>query len=74
MIYAEAAYFDGAHVQHIADYQEQQRLKRLRREAARMVERRRGSRARASAVCAAAPAPFLDGRVQPPQAPRLALV
>lgn len=47
MIYAEAAYFDGAHVQHIADYFEQQRLKRLRRDAARMVERRRGSRARA---------------------------
>lgn len=29
MIYAEAAYFDGYAVQHIADYYEHLRLKRL---------------------------------------------
>ena len=28
VIYAEAAYFDGYHVQHIADYYERQRLAR----------------------------------------------
>lgn len=28
MLYSEAAYFDGAHVQHIADYYEQLRLRR----------------------------------------------
>ncbi|WLJ71085.1 hypothetical protein [Sphingomonas phage Kimi] len=49
MLYAEAAYFDGAHVQHIADYYEEQRIKRLRnnaRKAAEQFERRRVSRAR----------------------------
>lgn len=30
MIYSEAAYYDGAHVQHIADYYERLRLKRIR--------------------------------------------
>ncbi len=33
MLYAEAAYFDGAHVQHIADYHEHLRLERLRQQA-----------------------------------------
>lgn len=28
MLYSEAAYYDGAHVQHIADYYEQERLRR----------------------------------------------
>lgn len=42
--YAEAAYFDGHHVQHIADYQEHQRLERAReqaRRAALSLQRRR---------------------------------
>lgn len=41
MIYAEAAHFDGAHVQHIADYLEVRRLKRLRAEAVRAAAKRR---------------------------------
>lgn len=48
MMYAEAAYFDGAHVQHIADYYEQKRLQRIRKDAAkcvRSIERRRNGRA-----------------------------
>lgn len=47
MIYAEAAYFDGNHCQHVADYHEARRLARKRDEAqkaARMIERRRGGR------------------------------
>lgn len=39
MIYAEAAYFDGAHVQHIADYEEFQRIERKRKKASRFVSR-----------------------------------
>ena len=39
MIYPEAAYFDGAHVQHIADYQEHQRLDRIKAEARKRLER-----------------------------------
>lgn len=46
MIYAEAAYFDGAHVQHIADYYERERLRTARRRAAKAAERRRGGRRR----------------------------
>jgi hypothetical protein len=48
MLYSEAAYFDGAHVQHIADYYEMKRIERIRadnRRALRSIERRRGSRA-----------------------------
>lgn len=48
MIYAEAAYFDGNHCQHVADYLERKRLARKRDEAqkaARMIERRRNGRA-----------------------------
>lgn len=47
MLYAEAAYFDGAHVQHIADWQEHKRLQRIRAEARKCVEmdRRRNGRA-----------------------------
>lgn len=41
MIYAEAAHFDGAHVQHIADYLEARRLERLRAEAVRAASRSR---------------------------------
>lgn len=44
--YAEASYFDGYHFQHIAAYLDSRRLKRLRREAARAVDRRRNGRAR----------------------------
>lgn len=40
MIYAEAAYFDGAHVQHIADYYERQRLARAKSRAVEHFERR----------------------------------
>ena len=39
--YAEAAYFDGAHVQHIADWLEHKRLKRLRDDARRALNGRR---------------------------------
>lgn len=35
MIYAEAAYFDGAHFQHIADWLEQARINRRRNESMR---------------------------------------
>ena len=38
MIYAEAAYFDGAHVQHIADYQEHQRVARLKATSRKLAE------------------------------------
>lgn len=40
MLYSEAAYFDGAHVQHIADYQEHQRLERIRKANRKLVEQR----------------------------------
>jgi len=33
MIYAEAAYFDGVHVAHIAAWQDHKRLERIRRRA-----------------------------------------
>lgn len=48
-MYAERAYFDGDHCHHCAARDEHARLKRLReqsRKAVRMLERRRGSRAR----------------------------
>lgn len=48
MIYSEAAYFDGAHVQHIADFYEMQRVENKRRDACKAVqmqERRRNGRA-----------------------------
>lgn len=41
MIYAEAAYFDNAPVQHIAAYWEHRRQERLRRERARLARVRR---------------------------------
>lgn len=37
MNYAEASYFDGYAFQHIAEWQEQQRLHRIRVEAAKYV-------------------------------------
>lgn len=43
--YAEASYFDGYAFQHIAAWQEMRRLQRLRRDACRMIERRRNGRA-----------------------------
>jgi hypothetical protein len=45
MIYAEAAYFDGNHCQHVADYHEARRLARIRAESRRLIERRRNGRA-----------------------------
>lgn len=55
MLYSEAAYFDGAHVQHIADYQEHQRIERIHKTARKSVElaqreRRTGGRARLALV------------------------
>lgn len=50
MPYSEMAYFEGNHCQHVAAYDEARRLARIaarNREALRMVERRKGSRARA---------------------------
>lgn len=41
MLYAEAAYFDGAHVQHIADYQVEQTRRRRQRQALDAVARYR---------------------------------
>lgn len=48
MMYAEAAYFEGNHCQHVADFHESKRLERKRREACKAVqmnERRRNGRA-----------------------------
>lgn len=45
--YSEASYFDGYHFQHIADFQEEQRLRRIRKsaqQAVRSMERRKGGR------------------------------
>lgn len=47
--YSEASYFEGYHFQHIAAYEEQQRLARIHKsaqQAVRSIERRKGSRAR----------------------------
>jgi hypothetical protein len=44
--YGERAYFGGDHCQHCADRDEQLRLKRIRDQGRRFIERRRGSRAR----------------------------
>lgn len=38
--YAEAAYFDGEHCQHIADWEESKRLARKRTEAIKALDRR----------------------------------
>jgi len=46
MLYSEAAYFDGAHVAHIAAYFEHLRLKRIRAQARLTIERRTGGRTR----------------------------
>lgn len=45
MMYAEAAYFEGNHCQHVAAYEEAKRLERIRNESRRMIERRRNGRA-----------------------------
>lgn len=42
--YSEAAYFEGEHCQHIADYEEHRRLRRIRADACRMIERRSARR------------------------------
>lgn len=39
MDYAEASYFDGYHFQHIAAYNEEQRLRRIRKESRAAAER-----------------------------------
>jgi len=46
MIYAEAAYFDGVHVAHIAAWLDHKRLERIRRRAIayRDAQRRRNAR------------------------------
>lgn len=41
MLYSEAAYFDGYHVQHIADWLEHKRIERIFKANAKAVERRR---------------------------------
>lgn len=46
MLYSEAAYFDGAHVAHIADYYEHLRLQRIAAKCRANFERRTGSRSR----------------------------
>lgn len=38
--YSEAAYFDGEHCQHIADWEEHRRLQRIRTTAIKMLDRR----------------------------------
>lgn len=38
--YSEAAYFDGYHFQHIADWQEAKRLARIRTDAIKALDRR----------------------------------
>lgn len=38
--YSEAAYFDGEHCQHIADYEEHRRLLRIRTSAIKALDRR----------------------------------
>lgn len=48
MIYSEAAYFDGNHCQHVAEWEERKRLawiERRCREAIRAHERRHGRKA-----------------------------
>ncbi len=48
MLYSEAAYFDGNHCQHVAAWEEEKRLARIReagRKAHRLLERRRNGRA-----------------------------
>lgn len=47
MLYAEAAYFDGVHVAHIAAWEEHRRLQRLRAQARLVIERRTRSGGRA---------------------------
>lgn len=42
--YSERAYFGGDHCQHCADRDEHLRLKRIRAQGARMIERRRNGR------------------------------
>lgn len=46
MMYAEASYFDGYHFAHIAAYEEEVRLRRIRRSAIEAVRRERRSRPR----------------------------
>ena len=48
MLYAEAAYFDGVPVAHVAAWEEHRRLQRIRAQARLVIERRTrsGSRAR----------------------------
>jgi hypothetical protein len=44
MAYAEASYFDGYHFQHIAAWQDHQRLARIAAEGRKLFERRRHPR------------------------------
>lgn len=45
VLYSEASYFDGYHFQHIAAWEDHNRLERIRRDNQRAYERRRGGRA-----------------------------
>lgn len=42
--YSEAAYFEGNHCQHIADYEERDRLQRIEQNNRRAFERQHGRR------------------------------
>lgn len=44
MLYSEASYFDGYHFQHIAAYLDNQRIKRLDKQARECVNRRLSKR------------------------------
>lgn len=44
MDYAEASYFDGYHFQHIAAYNEEQRLRRIAKQSRQAYERRERER------------------------------
>lgn len=44
--YSEASYFDGYHFAHIAAYQEEERIRRIRRTCAQHLERERRARPR----------------------------
>lgn len=46
MLYGEASYFEGYHFAHIAAYEEEQRLRFLRRRATQAIERERRARPR----------------------------
>lgn len=44
--YSEAAYFDGNHCHHVAAYEENERLRRIKLSTLRVIDRRSNGRAR----------------------------